>query len=120
MNVSEIRNTGIKNVEPMVFKKNIAPNTAADQAVDKIEVSSASVSWQKDILLSALDMLENNKQLDDSHPLDRAGNAPIESFDEALIEINFLKSSNFKEQAYGAQANINAKDVLYLFVEDAA
>ena len=63
-------------------------------------------------------MIENNIQLDNSKPLDRLENQPIETYDEALIELNWMKTPFFKAQAFGAQANIEAIDVLSLFTEN--
>ncbi len=120
MNVTEIRNTGVKSIDIAPFKPEIAEKKQVNTIVDKVEINQASASWQKDILLSALDMLENNKQLDNSHPLDKFENSPIESFDEALIELNVLQNRTTKELFSGAQANININDVLNLFVESAA
>lgn len=87
---------------------------------DSISTDSytASTSWQKDILLSALDSLENNIQnTDSSHPLSKQSSAPIESYQEALIELSFVKSPFFRVDASQAQANLTPEDVVGLFME---
>lgn len=66
----------------------------------------------------ALDKLENSIQLDNSNPLDKPENQPIESLEEALIILGFTKTPFFKSQALGAQANIEPKDVVTLFTEN--
>jgi|GEM_PF-1375666 len=99
------------------------PNEPKSKIIDKSEntsgnkpVSVNKANWQKDILLTALDKLENSIQVDDkSHPLGGVQNAPIETFDEALIELKTLVESNFKEYAAASQANLTPGDILYLF-----
>jgi hypothetical protein len=83
--------------------------------IEKKSSESSSTQWQKEILLSALDDLENNIQDDDNHPLGKLSNAPIETYDEALIELSFLKTPKFVTTASEAQANLTADDVMYLF-----
>ena len=65
-------------------------------------------------------MLNSNIHLDDKYPLDKKEAAPIETFDEARIELSFLKNSTFKDQAYNAEANIQTPDVVSLFMDEAA
>jgi hypothetical protein len=81
------------------------------------EIQPGTNNWQKDILLNAISNLENNKQVDNSHPLGKLSNAPIESFDEALIELNYFKSPFFKKDASEAQANLKPQDIVSLFSE---
>lgn len=92
--------------------------TEKPNQLENIEKKNPSISWQKEILLDALDMLENSIQMDNSHPLSRKSSAPIESFEEALIELSFIKSTAFHKDAALAQANIKAEDVISLFVEE--
>ena len=87
----------------------------AKSSVDKNKSEGNLTSWQKDILLSAINKLENNIQMDDIHPLSRRDAAPIETYEQALIELNYVKSPKFAQEAYGAQANLNPQDVMYLF-----
>jgi hypothetical protein len=82
------------------------------------ESSTASASWQKEILMQALDKLENNRQMENIHPLDKRESAPIENYQEALNELDFLNTDTFNSQAGPAQANLNPQDVLYLFAND--
>ncbi len=80
--------------------------------------SNAPVSWQKDILLDALKTLENNIQLDNSNPLDRTENSPIESFSEAQIELNFIDAELFRKEGLEVHSNLNYAQVAYLFVNE--
>jgi hypothetical protein len=116
---------------------NINPGTAAaanlaafkkqeikkgEQAGEKSAISSSEPippfnSWQKDILLDAISRLENNKQVDNSHPLGKANNGPIETFDEAIIELAGVKSNEFAGSASKAQANIVPQQILDLFMD---
>lgn len=100
--------------DPNAPKSKIVDKSGNALAKDTENVNKAN--WQKDILLTALDKLENSIQVDDkSHPLGGVQNAPIESFDEALIELKTLVESNFKEYAAVSQANLTPGDILYLF-----
>lgn len=117
MNITKIQNIPAGIYQPREIKKSeLEKSDELKKTPDAVESKSANV-WKKDILLNALDKLENNMQLDDSHPLGRKGNQPIESYEEALIELDSLKKSDFKAQASNAQANIEAKNILSLFVE---
>ena len=120
MNITEIRNYKQYPTETSNLAKSEQVAKTVSKAVDKNDVKTASPNWQKNILLQALDMLENNIQVGGDHPLDKPSNTPIESFDEALIELSFLKSPTFKEEASAAQANIKPEDILSLFVGEAA
>lgn len=73
------------------------------------------IKWQQNVLLSALDDLENNIQVDNSSPLFDEANAPIESYKEALAELRKVVQSNNKEFFEQAQANLTPSDILYLF-----
>ena len=44
-------------------------------------------------------------------------NQPIETYEEALIELSFLKTPMFIAQASDAQANLVAESVMELFAE---
>lgn len=127
MKITDIRSNSLQDLNLPVFRPeeiNINNLSKTDKS-DKLKISNsssevASAQWQKDILMSALDNLENNIQIDDNHPLGKISNAPIETFEEALIELSFLNSPKFKFQASQAQANLKAEDVLYLFKEEFA
>jgi hypothetical protein len=84
---------------------------------DKVEISSPNPKWQNDILIDVINKLENSKQLDDSHPLDRMENSPIETFEEAIFELKFLQDKKYFSQFGPAQANLSPESVLSLFVE---
>lgn len=95
-------------------KKNPVSHLNKDVAINN-DVKSTS-AWKKDILMQAIEQLENSKQLDDSHPLDKIESAPIETFGEAIIELHLIHTNDFKKYASAAQANILPQDVLNLFV----
>jgi len=125
MKITDIRNNSTQDANLPVFRpeelSNI--NSFKIEKSDKLNISNlssetASAQWQRDILLTALDKLENNLQAEDNHPLSKLSNAPIETFEEALFELSFLRSPKFKETASQAQANLKAADVLYLFQDD--
>lgn len=117
MKITEINSQNYTSYQPLELKKTDVSTNSLKNA-DKLEINKNNVNWQKDILLDALSMIENNIQLDNINPLDRMENQPIESYEEALMELNWVKTPFFKAQAMNAQANIEARDVLYLFVEN--
>lgn len=120
MNITKIQNMPAGLYEPREIRHEELQKSKQNEVSNAEDSSKSKEMWKKDILLNALDKLEDNIQLDDSHPLGRKENQPIETFDEALIELAFLKESNFKEVAAQAQANLDPKDVLSLFVDNQA
>jgi hypothetical protein len=115
MNVTNISSSGTTPYESMSYNT-IDSNEATQAATQESQTSgSVTTDWQKDILLTAINDLENTLQLDDSHPLDREKNHPIETYEEALVELSMINSPTYQEEAYGAQANIEGEDVLHLF-----
>lgn len=108
-----------------VQKKTIEPIESALKQTKKVKnganlqeenIPSPPINWQKNILIDALEKLEDNIQVDNSHPLDYSKNAPIETYKEAIKELKFIKTQKFLDEASNAQANININDVLSLFV----
>lgn len=119
MNIVKIGEIPAQSYEAKeVSKKEVRQNNSEKVSANEKD-QSKKANWQKDILVSALDKLENSIQLDESHPLDNMSNQPIESFDEAKIELSFIKSPFFKEQAAEAQANIEPESILSLFADEA-
>jgi hypothetical protein len=119
MKVTNIKQSNYDAYQPIELKKS-EPKQVSGNIEDKMDISGNKANWQKNILMDALTSIENNIQLDNIHPLDRVENQPIENFDQALIELNFIHSPFFKAQASGAQANLKPQDILNLFREDAA
>lgn len=117
MKITEISSKKYDTFEPIELKKSdIQKNNIS--IADKLDISQNKSNWQKEILLDALTMIENNIQLDNNSPLDRIENQPIETYEEALIELNWMKTPFFKAQAHKAQANIDPNDVVSLFTEN--
>ncbi|MBI5326362.1 MAG: hypothetical protein HZB41_13995 [Ignavibacteriae bacterium] len=110
-NAEKILKTG-SEISVEQLKDSSKPNA------DKPNQNQNLSRWQKDILLTALEKLENIIQMDDIHPLSRQNAAPIETYQEAIKELEFVKSPKFSSEAYGAQANLNPQDVMFLFTGD--
>lgn len=112
MKVQKITNTIINDVDfqnPSKEKPNKIKKL--EELDSKKQVNNVSTS----ALLKTLENLENNTQMDNSHPLKKTENLPIESFEEALIELSYFKTPFFKVNASAAQANLKNGDVIYLF-----
>jgi hypothetical protein len=73
--------------------------------------------WQQDILINAMDKLINNIQLDNSHPLGKAENQPLENYKEAMDVLSEMNSESLRNFGSKAQANISAETFLQLVVE---
>ncbi|OGU17710.1 MAG: hypothetical protein A2X61_04395 [Ignavibacteria bacterium GWB2_35_12] len=117
MQITNVTNTE-KNLNSSAELSIEQVRDTAKSSIDKNKKEGNLTSWQKDILLSAIDKLENSIQMDDIHPLSRRDAAPIETYEEALIELNYVKSPKFAQEAFGAQANLNPEDVMYLFTSE--
>lgn len=73
--------------------------------------------WQKSVVDIALKYLENKKQVENNHPLSQARFKQIQTFEEALKELDELRKEKFKEEGLKAQANINPESVVSLFIQ---
>ena len=117
MKVTGIQSSQSTNVDFAVYKNGENEPKPKVATTAKKETTESTAAWQKDILMQALDRLENSVQMDDSLPLNKVSAAPIESFEEAMIELSFVKSPFFKKDAAAAQANVDPQDVASLFSE---
>lgn len=112
MRVQKIINTQINNID---YKDEIIDKTTKIDRNQNNETEKYETKANLEPLLKTLGHLENNIHLDNSHPLNKPSNAPIESFEEAIIELGYFKTPFFKVNASAAQANLKNQDVLYLF-----
>lgn len=120
MKITEIRHQPINAYEVKAFKNAEVINKPSSVSGDTLSKSIQEADWQKNILLDAISSLENNMQVDNSHPLSRADYMPIDDFAEALAELPFFSTDMFKSQAAGAQANLRAEDIAMLFTDNFA
>jgi hypothetical protein len=79
---------------------------------------SASDSIGKNILLATVEKLENSIHLDDNHPLDKINAAPLDTLEDVIVELNYLKQSFSADIFINAQANLKAENVMSLFVAE--
>lgn len=112
MKVQKITNTVIKDID---FQNPNIEKPYKTNSLEEIESKKQGYNISPRVLLKTLENLENNKQMDNSHPLKKSENLPIESFEEVLIELSYFKTPFFKVNASAAQANLRNEDVLYLF-----
>ena len=119
MDVKNIQNSINAQYDSFLFDAlNIGKTKTSKKIENNIATKSSDfdkVKWQQNVLLSALDNLENNIQVDNSSPLFNENNAPIESYKEALDELRKVVRANNKEFMEKAQANITPSDILHLF-----
>lgn len=112
MRVQKITNREINSID------SDGPNLERTKKINnqtENNIKKVNNDFSPGILLKAIENLENNKHLDNSHPLSKIDNAPIESLEEAIIELRYFKSPFFKANASAAQANLKNEDILYLF-----
>jgi hypothetical protein len=117
MKISSIGNISYEPYKPLEISKEDAISINK-KISDKLTLANKNENWYNRTIEIALDKLENSIHLDNSNPLDRPENQPIESYEEALIVLSFTSTPFFKNQAAGAQANIDPRDVLTLFTEN--
>ncbi|MDC1068262.1 hypothetical protein OAQ99_03780 [Candidatus Kapabacteria bacterium] len=119
MDVKNIANAGSTSYDPfLVDALNIGKKDAkkTDGLSNKESLNDAPPSkWQQDILLGAIDSLEDNIKVDNNNPLFAENAAPIETYQEALSELKMLVTNDFDKYASDAQANLTPGDILYLF-----
>jgi len=94
MKIAEINPQNYQAYQPKELKKSDIP-VNSPKGIDKLDINQNNGNWQKDILLDALSMIENNIQLDNNNPLDKMENQPIETYEEALMELNWVKTPFF-------------------------
>ncbi|MFA7627158.1 MAG: hypothetical protein WCZ17_08940 [Candidatus Kapaibacterium sp.] len=74
--------------------------------------------WQVEILMQAITKLENNIHPDNSHPLSRKENQPIESKSELLRVMKELNFDALAQNGADAQANVSAEAFISLVMEN--
>jgi hypothetical protein len=116
MQIQEITASRTESVENKAFTSKPAVKKNKNFDAEQSNSQTASTAWQKNILMDAISSLENNIQMDNTHPLSMSINAPIESFSEAMIELSFTKTQKFQKEASFAQANIDINNVLTLLM----
>lgn len=115
MNITTIKHQPLASRETLAFKNAEVLKKSDVEKSTTAAKSTQDASWQQSVLLDVISDLESTFTTNDNHPLGRADYRPIESFEEALGELSFLKSDTFKAQALGAQANLRPQDVADLF-----
>lgn len=119
MQVTDIRSGGNYDqflVESLIFGKASKTAKVEETSNNTAPITNKPNAWQKDILLTALDKLENTVSNDaKTTPLNYATAAPLDSYQDALQELQSLVSNNFEQYASKAQANLTPQDILYLF-----
>lgn len=118
MKVSKSQTTSQNVTDYSTYAAKQVQKNLNDDRNDSSKEQKINPDWQKNILMQGLDKLENSIQMDNSHPLDNVNAAPIESFEEALIELSFMKTPFFIENAAAAQANISAESIVSLFTSE--
>lgn len=118
MKIQKISEQDVNPVNIPAVKKDLIKEQA-EVINENPQITSQQKSLDElEALLDTIGRLENNIQYEESHPLDFAASAPIETHEEALAELKMLRTDKFKEEAYNAQANVNPDDVISLFVDE--
>lgn len=118
MNVTKISQGGAQYDSFLLEALAIGKPESTDKGASASEAKPKG--WEKQILMDALDKLENNIKVEDNSPLNYSDAAPIESFAEAKAELKKLVENNFSDYAAQAQANLTPADILYLFEEESS
>lgn len=89
--------------------------TIVNKAIN-IDKSNESY-WQALFLDKALDQMVNNLQNDNSHPLSKKENEPINTYFEALSELQKVNTSTMKNDGLGAHLYIDSKNYLDIIAD---
>jgi hypothetical protein len=81
------------------------------------DVSTKQPTLSTNLLDEALKVMVNNLQSNNNHPLSKKDNMPIETYFEAVGELKQINLQDLRKVGLEAQANLNANDVLQLFLE---
>lgn len=73
--------------------------------------------WQKNIVDIALKYLNNKNQVENNHPLSQGRFKQIQTLEEALEELEFLKNEKLKQEGLQTQANIQPESIISLFIQ---
>lgn len=98
----------------------LSKNKKTNNMEELKQIAEKPTSWQKDILLTALDKIENSLPTSRTGVLDFTSAPPLETYQEALKELKNLVNDNFKEYASKAQSNLTPQDILYLFEDESS
>ena len=120
VNMGAVSNLNIKPYIPEEITVDEVKNAKKDIKSDNLDAQKDvfSSTWQQDILLDAINKLENNIQVNNIHPLDSIPNQPIENFEEALKELKNVDLSLIRRDGSDAQANISPETIISLFIDD--
>jgi len=114
MNISKISTNQAESYIPRELKvESTRQNTAKSDTDNKQKLNN----WQEQILLNAIDKLANNIQVDNSHPLGRPENSPLESYDEAMQLLSEINSESLRNFGSKAQANVSPESFMRLLIE---
>lgn len=118
MRVSDLNKSSM-GYDPFLVDALGLSKTKKTSSIDDLkQITEKPTSWQKDILLTALDKLESGLAAKESDTLSLNSAPPLENFQEALKELKSLVDNNFKEYASQAQSNLTPQDILYLFEDE--
>lgn len=118
MRVSDLNKSSM-GYDPFLVDALGLSKTKKTSSIDDLkQITEKPTSWQKDILLTALDKLESGLAAKESDTLSLNSAPPLENFQEALKELKSLVDNNFKEYVSQAQSNLTPQDILYLFEDE--
>lgn len=115
MNISKIGLSQAESYIPREIKNDSVKNLTEKNVQVREQKLSA---WQQEILISALDKLVNNIQVDNSHPLGRLENKPIVTHIEALASLEKINPDYLLQNGSEAQANVTAAAFIKLVMEN--
>jgi hypothetical protein len=122
MKITEIRNRSVQslNVIQTFIPKSLDDITQTADTLKQMDTNDIAQNkiWQQDILKQGLEALENKLQMSNNGTiLGKEENKPIESFEEAIETLHFIKTDLFAKQASNAQANVSPSVVYELLTE---
>ncbi len=120
MKITSINTENSKSFEiysNFLTKKGNVESTQAT-ANKQVTVDKSNESyWQALFLDKALDQMVNNLQNDDSHPLSKKENEPLNTYLDALGELNKINAEAIKGQGLAAHSFIDSKNYLDIIAD---
>lgn len=114
MNIAKIGLSQSEAYIPREIKyENLKPSTDNLTQNDNKKLNS----WQEEILISGVDKLVNNIQMDNNHPLSRLENSPIEDYKTAMDVLSSINIDSIRAFGSEAQANVTASTFLQLIMD---
>ncbi|MFN3307454.1 MAG: hypothetical protein ACK42Z_09770 [Candidatus Kapaibacteriota bacterium] len=115
MEIRSIKNLSnkLQDFEAIKINKDKSVSTVDNIQKDTLQLNE----WQKNIVDIALKYLHNKNQVENNHPLSQGRFKQIQTFEEAIEELELLRNEKLKQEGLQTQANIQPESIVSLFIQ---